>query len=102
MDVSMKLFKGNLGKDPELAYTMKQEPVCKLSVAVNNENSNDGPMWHKVVVWGKQAELCKLYLKKGKEVFVQGRIELKKSINESGTENIYQEVLAKVVGFTNL
>lgn len=64
------LFLGRLRKNPELRYTRKQEPVCRLSVAVPMEGS-DKPYWHKVVVWGKQAELCQVFLGKGTQVFVQ-------------------------------
>ena len=66
-----ELLIGRLGRDPELKYTAKQEPICFLSIAINQQ---DAPAtWKKIIVWGKQAELCKLYLTKGKSVFVQGQ-----------------------------
>ncbi len=98
---SVELFVGKLGKKPDLRYTRKQKPVCYLSVATTNEKEKNTD-WHKVVVWGKQAELCNLYLDKGKDVFIQGKKELKKFITDEGNECKYFEINANLVGFSNL
>lgn len=95
------IFLGRLGRDPELRYTKTQKPVCHLSVAVNPQNSGK-PVWHKVVVWGKQAELAKQYLRKGSEVFVQGRKEVNSFRTKEGLMKSYEEVNASLVGFSNL
>ncbi|MBD65963.1 MAG: hypothetical protein CME62_12200 [Halobacteriovoraceae bacterium] len=96
------LFIGRLGKNPELKYTPKQTPVCYLSIAVNNEK-DDKAEWNRVVVWGKQAELANQYLKKGNEVFVQGRKELKfYECKKGGGMKSYEEVNARLIGFSNL
>ena len=61
MNLSTKeLFMGRLGKEPDLRYTKTQKPVCYLSVATSREEEQK-TKWNKVVVWGKQAELCNIY-----------------------------------------
>ena len=97
----MVIFLGRLRTEPELRYTQKQKPVCYLSVAVN-DNPGNKAVWHKVVIWGKQAELAKQYLKKGNEIFVQGRKQVKSFMTSEGFAKKYQEVRAKLVGFSNL
>ncbi len=102
MDTSNKeLFLGRLGKEPELRYTPKQTPVCHLSVATTDEE-NQKTVWHKVVVWGKQAELCSQYLTKGKQVFVQGRKLLKEFPTPEGELKKYEEINATLIGFSNI
>ena len=96
-----ELFLGRLGKDPELRYTRKQKPVCHLSVATT-DHTKEKTVWHKAVVWGKQAELCNLYLSKGKEVFVQGRKLLKEFETSEGEKKGYEEIDASLIGFSNI
>lgn len=94
-------FVGRLGKRPELKYTQKQEPICYLSVAVNKSDS-EKPDWKQVVVWGRQAELASVQLDKGKEVFVQGRINEREYTDREGKKQRFREIKAKLIGFTNL
>ncbi|MBD66273.1 MAG: hypothetical protein CME62_13765 [Halobacteriovoraceae bacterium] len=91
-----ELFLGRLGKNPELKYTKTQRAVCNLSVALNK---NDGEtIWKKVKVWGKAAEDCNLYLKKGSQIFVSGKKEESTYYKDSRPiKNI--EVIAEHVGF---
>ncbi len=71
---------GNLGRDPEMRYTPSGQAVTDFSVAVNdNYTSSSGEkvkrtIWFRVSTWGKQAETCNQYLKKGKKVLVEGRL----------------------------
>jgi len=66
---------GNLGRDPEMKYTPDGKPVTNFSVAVNDDfGENKRTMWVRVGVWGKQAESCNEYLKKGSKVLVEGRL----------------------------
>jgi single-strand DNA-binding protein len=71
---------GNLGKDPEMRYTPSGTPVTSLSVATNRKyTSSDGQVvkettWFRVSVFGKSAETCAQYLKKGSSVLVEGRL----------------------------
>ena len=89
---NLDIFMGRLGKEPELKYTAKQTPVCQLRVAINE---NDSTNWESVVVWGKQAEICNQYLKKGSCIFVQGQREEK-----AYKGNTYTEIKARNVGIT--
>jgi len=72
---------GNLGRDPEMRYTPSGKPVTDFSVAVNRQftGSNGQPVkdvvWFKVSTWGKQAEVCNQYLKKGAKVLIEGRLD---------------------------
>lgn len=95
------LIYGRVGKEPELKYTRKLEPVCHLTVAENIQDQ-EKPNWHKVIVWGKQAETCQVMLKKGGSVFVRGRIVEREFKNEQGEIKKYKEVNADLVGFTLL
>lgn len=101
MTQANEVFVGRLGKKPELKYTQKQEPICYLSVAINKTDS-ETPDWKQVVVWGRQAEQCNLFLKKGNEVFVQGRINEREYTDREGKKQIFKEIKAKLIGFINL
>jgi single-strand DNA-binding protein len=71
---------GNLGRDPEMRYTPSGQAVTNLSVATNRQyTGSDGTpiketIWFRVSVWGKQAETCNQYLRKGSKVLVEGRL----------------------------
>ncbi|MGQ9833342.1 MAG: single-stranded DNA-binding protein [Candidatus Villigracilaceae bacterium] len=74
------IFAGNLGRDPEMRYTPSGQAVTNLSVAVNDDYTNSNgervkrTIWVRVSTWGKQAENCNQYLKKGSKVLVEGRL----------------------------
>jgi single-strand DNA-binding protein len=93
------LISGRLGQNPDLQYTRKQEPVCYFSVAEQVEGS-DKPLWHKVIVWGKQAESCSVFLKKGNHVFVQGQKQEREFANEAGELKKCVEFKADLVAFS--
>jgi single-strand DNA-binding protein len=71
---------GNLGRDPEMRYTPSGQAVTNLSVATNRTYTDSGgsqvkeTAWFRVSVWGKQAETCNQYLRKGRSVLVEGRL----------------------------
>jgi single-strand DNA-binding protein len=74
------ILMGNLGKEPEMRFTPTGQPVTTLSVATNRRytNTNGQPVketaWFRVTVWGKQAEACNQFLRKGSKVLVEGRL----------------------------
>src|SRR5258708_6691238 len=76
---------GNLGKDPEMRYAPNSEAVTSLNVATNRKYTDKGGQlvkettWFRVSVWGKQAEACNTYLKKGSLVLVEGRLQADKA-----------------------
>ena len=80
MSYHTTIIVGNLGKDPEMRYTPSGQAVTSFSVAVNDDyTSNNGEkvkrtIWYRVSAWGKQAEICNQYVKKGSKVLVEGRL----------------------------
>ena len=87
------LIYGCLGQKPELRYTGKREAVCSFSVAENIHGS-EAPVWHKVVVWGRQAELCSTQLDKGAAIFVRGRNVECEFKTKEGEDKRYTELRA--------
>ncbi len=71
---------GNLGRDPEMRYTPSGQPVTNFNVATNRQYTDSNgqqvkeTIWFRVSTWGKQAETCNQYLKKGSKVLVEGRL----------------------------
>jgi single-strand DNA-binding protein len=74
------IITGNLGRDPEMRYTPSGQAVTNFSIAVNESFTNNNgervkrTIWFRITAWGKQAEICNQYLKKGKMVLVEGRV----------------------------
>ncbi len=96
---------GNLGADPELRYTQNQAPVCSLSVATKefrtdaNGNREETTSWHRVVAWNKVAENCGKYLAKGRQVFVEGRLQTRSWEDQNGNKRYTTEIVAQTVQF---
>lgn len=95
---------GRLGRDPELKYTQSGQPVCNLSVATDEGYVKDGQRvekteWHRIVVWGKQAETVANYLAKGRLVYVEGKIETRKWQDKEGQDRYTTEIKADRVQF---
>jgi single-strand DNA-binding protein len=84
---------GNLGKDPEMRYTPSGQAVTSFSVATSRKYAGASgetvseTIWFRVSAWGKQAETCNQYLKKGSKVLVEGRLSPDK---ETGAPRVYQ------------
>lgn len=98
---------GNLTRDPELRYIPSGQPVTSFSIAVNRVYlSQTGEKKEEVsfircVVWGKRAEVCNEYLKKGSPVFVEGRLQSRSWDAQDGTKRSTIEVVAQNVQFLN-
>ena len=97
---------GNLGADPELRYTNNNQAVTTLSVATHEAwGGKDGSErqerteWHKVVVFGRTAENCANYLKKGRSVFVEGRLQTRDWEDKDGNKRYTTEIVANTVQF---
>lgn len=103
--VNKAIIIGTLGKDPELRYTTGGTPVWTFSVATNERyNDKDGQRqdkveWHNIVVWSKLAELCNQYLKKGKSVYVEGRITTRSWDDKDGNKRYKTEIVANQIQF---
>ena len=105
MGVNKVILLGNLGKDPELRYTAGQTAVCTLNLATGERRKDpsgnwvDHTEWHSVVTFGRTAENCSQYLKKGRQVFVEGRIQTRKWQDKEGRDRYSTEVIASNVQF---
>ena len=91
---------GHLGRDPEMRYTPSGRPVTTFSVAVSRSwNSSDGERrseteWFKIVAWGNLAEICKKYLTKGQQVYIEGRLQTRRWEDKEGERRTSVEVVA--------
>ncbi|RTL19496.1 MAG: single-stranded DNA-binding protein [Rhodocyclaceae bacterium] len=102
--VNKVILLGNLGADPEVRYTQGGQAVASLRIATNEVwNDRDGNRqerteWHSVTVWGKTAELCGQYLAKGRQVYVDGRLQSREYEDKEGvTRKVWEVVSDKVV-----
>lgn len=103
--INKAIVVGNLGADPELRHTQSGTAVCRLSVATTrvwkNQQTNEQQSeteWHRITVWGKQAEHCDKYLSKGRQVYVEGRLRTTQYEKE-GQKHYSTEIIADVVQF---
>jgi single-strand DNA-binding protein len=96
---------GNLGNDPEIRYSGAGTAVCNFSVATTESwKGKDGSKkekteWHRVVVWGNQAENCAKYLTKGRQVLIEGKIETRNWDDRDGNKRYTTEIIARKVLF---
>ena len=105
MSVNKVILLGRLGQDPELKYTPGGSPVCNFSLATTESWTDKGGQkqekteWHRVVVWGKLAELCNQYLSKGRQAFLEGRLQTRSWDDKEGNKRYTTEILASTVQF---
>lgn len=91
---------GHLGKDPEMRYTPSGRPVTTFTMAVSRTwNSADGERhneteWFNIVAWGNLAEICKQYLTKGQQVYIEGRLQTRRWEDKEGQKHTSVEVVA--------
>jgi len=103
--VNKAIIVGRLGADPEARTTSGGKAVTQLSVATSESwMDKDGQRqekteWHRVVVWGKQAESCAKYLAKGRQVYVEGRLQTRSWEDQQGQKKYTTEVVANQVVF---
>ena len=92
---------GHLGRDPEMRYTPSGKPVTTFSVATSRTwHSADGERheeteWFNVVAWGSLAEVCNQHLKKGQQVYVEGRLQTRRWEDGDGNKHFTTEVVAQ-------
>ncbi|MEP6861444.1 MAG: single-stranded DNA-binding protein [Deltaproteobacteria bacterium] len=103
--VNKVILVGNLGADPDMRYTPSGQGVCELRVATSESwNDKNGQRqerveWHRIVVWGKRAEVCSKYLSKGRQVYIEGRIQTRTYDDKDGNKRYITEVIANDVQF---
>ena len=96
---------GNLGADPEVRKTANQQTVTQFNLATSESWVNkDGERqekteWHRIVVWGKLAETCAKYLTKGRQVYIEGRLQTRSWETEQGQKRFTTEIVAGQVLF---
>ncbi|MCU0639472.1 MAG: single-stranded DNA-binding protein [Candidatus Krumholzibacteria bacterium] len=98
--VNKAILVGNLGSDPEIRHTTGGIAVANFSLATSeNFKGRDGERetrteWHRIVAFGKLAEICGQYLKKGKQVYIEGRIQTRNWEDQSGNKKYTTEIIA--------
>jgi single-strand DNA-binding protein len=98
--VNKVIVVGYLGRDPEHRETANSA-VVNLSVATTyrQKSGEEETEWHRVVVWGKQAEACARYLEKGRQVYIEGRLQTRTWKDREGNERRTTEIVAQNVVF---
>jgi single-strand DNA-binding protein len=97
--VNKVILVGNVGRDPELRYTQGGQPVASFSIATNERfkdkdgNWKDRTEWHRIVAWARLAEVCGEYLRKGSQVYVEGRIQTRDWEDKEGNKRTTTEIV---------
>lgn len=103
--VNKVILIGNLGVDPEVRFTPSGQAVANFRIATNeswvdkNQQKQERTEWHRIVVWGKLGELCGEYLKKGRQAYVEGRLQTREWTDKEGKKNYTTEIVAQTVQF---
>lgn len=97
--INKVILVGNLGADPEIRYTPGGMAVANFSLATSETFSKDGQKqtkteWHKIVAFGKLAEICGEYLSKGKQVYIEGKIQTRSWEDKEGVKKYMTEIVA--------
>ncbi|MDX1418400.1 MAG: single-stranded DNA-binding protein [Rubricoccaceae bacterium] len=99
--INKVILVGNLGADPELRYTGSGTAVCNFNVATNESykdrdgNPVEKTEWHRVVAWDRLAEICAEYLKKGRQVYIEGSLQTRQWEDQDGNTRYTTEVKAR-------
>jgi single-strand DNA-binding protein len=103
--INKVILVGNLGKDPEVRHTPNGQAVANFSVATSESWTDKGGQkqerteWHRVVAWGKLAELCGKYLSKGRQCYIEGKLQTRAWDDKDGGKRYTTEIIASTVQF---
>lgn len=103
--VNKVILIGNLGQDPEVRVTGTGQKVANFNIATTDRWTDKGGQkqekteWHRIVVWGPQAENCGQYLAKGRQVYIEGRLQTRQWDDKEGNKRYTTEVVAQRVQF---
>jgi single-strand DNA-binding protein len=103
--VNKAILIGNLGRDPEMRYTPNGQAVTKFSIATTekfkdkNGERQERTTWHNIVAWGRQAEVAKEYLSKGRPVYIEGRIDNRSYDDKDGNKRYISEIIVQRMQF---
>ncbi|MBP6504584.1 MAG: single-stranded DNA-binding protein [Rhodoferax sp.] len=98
--VNKVILVGNLGRDPEIRYLPSGDPVANIAIATSSKyKGKDGNMveeteWHRVTFFGKLAEIVGQYMKKGRSVYIEGRLKTRKYTDKDGVEKYATDIIA--------
>jgi single-strand DNA-binding protein len=105
MSVNKVILIGRLGQNPEVRHTPSGQSVANFTLATNESwtdkqgQKQERTEWHRVVVWGKLADLCGQYLSKGRQCFIEGKLQTRQWQDKDGQTKYTTEVLASTVQF---
>lgn len=103
--VNKVILVGNLGKDPEVRQISPNQTVCQFPIATGETwidksgQKQERTEWHRIVVWGKMAEVCGKYLAKGRQVYIEGRLQTRSWEDQQGQKKYTTEIVATTVQF---
>ncbi len=103
--VNKVIIVGRLGVDPEVKTVTSGQTVTRLSVATSENwtdkegNRQERTEWHRIVVWGKLADICGKYLAKGREVYAEGRLQTRSWEDQQGQKRYTTEIVANTIQF---
>jgi len=97
--INKAILIGNLGQDPEIRYTPAGLAVAKFSIATSETRNKDGEKetkteWHRITAFGKLGEICGEYLSKGRQVYIEGRIQTSSWEDKDGNKRYTTEIIA--------
>jgi len=97
--VNKVILVGNIGRDPEIRYSASGDAICNLSIATTDNwkdkatgERKENTEWHRVSFFGKTAEVCGQYLKKGSQIYVEGSLRTRKWTDKDGVEKYTTEI----------
>ncbi|EBM5747182.1 single-stranded DNA-binding protein [Salmonella enterica] len=100
---------GFVGQDPEIRYTTDKQPVAVFSVATGDSwkdketgETKERTQWHRIVVYNKLAEIAAAHLKKGTQVYLEGRLQVRKWLDSIGAERQSTEVVVDINGMLQM
>lgn len=98
--INKVILVGNLGKDPETRYTQSNTAVTTLTIATseswrdkNSGENQERTEWHRVVLWGRLGEIAGEYLQKGRQVYIEGKLQTRKWQDQSGQDRYTTEIV---------
>ncbi len=103
--VNKVILVGNLGADPEVRYTPSGQPVANFRIATSESwtdksgQKQERTEWHRIVAWGKLAELCGEYLAKGRQVYIEGKLQTRQWDDRDGNKKFSTEIQAQQITF---
>ncbi len=100
MGINKVILVGNLGRDPEIRHTQNGSAVANFTLATSRRyKDRDGQQqeqteWHRIVAWARLAEICAEYLTKGKQVYIEGRLQTREWEDKEGNKRYTTEIVA--------